>query len=190
LHQCHNPCESVFSAQQKGGIMDLKKYIRNIPNFPEKGVQFKDITTLLIEPEPFKYVIDTIVDKYKGKHIDKLVSVEARGYIFGGVIAYKLNCGFVPVRKPGKLPAEKISKEYTLEYGTNKIEIHKDAIAKDERVLVFDDLLATGGTVLATCQLVEQLGGTIIACAFVTKLTYLGGAEKLKDYNVFSLVKY
>lgn len=170
--------------------MDLKKYIRNIPDFPTKGIMFKDITTLLKEPEPFKYVIDTIVDKYKNEYVDKLVTVEARGYIFGGVIAYNLNCGFVPVRKPGKLPAETISKEYTLEYGTNKVEIHKDAITEGEKVLVFDDLLATGGTVLATCQLVEQLGGKIIACAFITKLSYLHGDKKLKDYKIFSLVDY
>lgn len=170
--------------------MDLKKYIRNIPDFPTKGIMFKDITTLLKEPEPFKYVIDTIVDKYKNENVDKLVSVEARGYIFGGVIAYNLNCGFVPVRKPGKLPAETISKEYTLEYGTNKVEIHKDAITEGEKVLLFDDLLATGGTVLATCQLVEQLGGKIIACAFITKLSYLHGDKKLKDYKIFSLVDY
>lgn len=170
--------------------MDLKKYIRNIPDFPTKGIMFKDITTLLKEPEPFKYVIDTIVDRYKNENVDKLVSVEARGYIFGGVIAYNLNCGFVPVRKPGKLPAETISKEYTLEYGTNKVEIHKDAITEGEKVLVFDDLLATGGTVQATCQLVEQLGGKIIACAFITKLSYLHGDKKLKDYKIFSLVDY
>jgi adenine phosphoribosyltransferase len=170
--------------------MDLKKYIRNIPDFPEKGIQFKDITTLLKEPEPFKYVIDTIVDKYINEGIDKVVSVEARGYIFGGVIAYKLNCGFVPVRKPGKLPAETISMEYTLEYGKNKVEIHKDAIKKGEKVLVFDDLLATGGTVLATCQLIEELGGEVVECVFVTALTYLHGDEKLRDYKIFSLVEY
>jgi adenine phosphoribosyltransferase len=171
-------------------MMDLKKYIRSIPDFPEKGIQFKDITTLLKAPEPFKYVVDTIVSKYKNAKIDKVVSVEARGYIFGGVIAYKLNCGFVPVRKPGKLPAEIISKEYTLEYGKNKIEIHKDAIKEGERVLVFDDLLATGGTVLATCQLVEELGGKVVGCAFVTRLTYLKGGEKLKKYEVLSLIEY
>ena len=170
--------------------MDLKKYIRNIPDFPEKGVMFRDITIILKEPEPFRYVIDTIVDRYKNENINKLVSIEARGYIFGGVIAYNLNCGFVPVRKPGKLPAETISKEYSLEYGTNKIEINKDAITKGERILVFDDVLATGGTVLATCQLVEKLGGKIVGCSFVCKLTYLSGDEKLKNYRVFSLVEY
>jgi adenine phosphoribosyltransferase len=170
--------------------MDLKQYIRNIPDFPQKGVMFRDITPILKEPAPFKYVIDTMVDKYKDNKIDKIVSVEARGYIFGGVLSYHLNCGFVPVRKPGKLPAETVSMEYTLEYGKNIIEIHKDAIMKGERVLVFDDLLATGGTVLATCKLVEELGGNVIGCAFVIDLTYLHGKEKLKDYDVFSLVEY
>jgi adenine phosphoribosyltransferase len=170
--------------------MDLKKYIRNIPDFPQKGVMFKDITTLIKEPKPFKYVIDTIVNHYKDREINKVVSIEARGYIFGGVIAYRLNCGFVPVRKPGKLPAETLSREYTLEYGSNTIEIHKDAIKKGDRILVFDDLLATGGTVLATCQLIEQLGGIVVGCAFVTKLTYLHGDDKLKAYEVFSLIDY
>ncbi|MCK4941600.1 adenine phosphoribosyltransferase [candidate division WOR-3 bacterium] len=170
--------------------MDLKKYIRDIPDFPQKGVMFRDITTLLKEPEPFKYVIDAIVDRYKDEKIDTLVSVEARGFIFGGVVAYKLNCGFVPVRKPGKLPAETVALEYTLEYGKNTIEIHKDAIKSGERVLVFDDLLATGGTVRATCKLVEGLGGRVIECAFVSELTYLEGREKLKDYKLFSLIQY
>ncbi len=170
--------------------MDLKKYIRNIPDFPQKGVMFRDVTTLLKEPEPFRYVIDTVVDKYKDEKIDKVVSVEARGYIFGGAIAYLLNCGFVPVRKPGKLPADKLFLEYTLEYGTNTVEIHKDAIEPGERVLVFDDLLATGGTVQATCKLVEELGGKVVACAFITDLTYLKGTEKLRDYSIFSLIQY
>lgn len=170
--------------------MDLKKYIRNIPDFPQKGIMFKDITTLLKEPAVFKYTVDAIVDRYKNKNISKVVSVEARGYIFGGAIAYNLNCGFIPVRKPGKLPAETISMEYTLEYGKNTIEIHKDAINNSERILVFDDLIATGGTVLATCQLIEKLGGEIIGCAFLINLRYLNGAEKLKGYNVFSLIEY
>ena len=170
--------------------MDLKKYIRNIPDFPQKGIMFKDITTLLKEPKVFKYAIDAIVDQYKNKDISKVVSVEARGYIFAGVLAYNLNCGFIPVRKPGKLPAETISMEYTLEYGKNTIEIHKDAINNGENILVFDDLLATGGTALATCQLIEKLSGKIIGCTFLINLTYLNGAEKLKDYNVFSLIEY
>ncbi|UCF71448.1 MAG: adenine phosphoribosyltransferase [candidate division WOR-3 bacterium] len=170
--------------------MDLKKYIRDIPDFPQKGVMFRDITTLLKEPAPFRYTIDAIVERYKGQEIDKLVSVEARGYIFGGVIAYKLNCGFVPVRKPGKLPAETVAMKYKLEYGENTVEIHKDAITPGERILVFDDVLATGGTVHATCKLIEKLGGKVIGCIFISDLTYLQGREKLKDYEVFSLVQY
>jgi adenine phosphoribosyltransferase len=170
--------------------MDLKKYIRDIPDFPQKGVLFRDITTLLKESEPFKYVVDKIVDNYRNRGVDKLASVEARGYIFGGVIAYLLNCGFVAVRKPGKLPAETVRMEYILEYGKNVIEIHKDAIIPGERVLVFDDVLATGGTVQATCKLIEKLGGTIVGCAFIGDLTYLNGREKLEGYEVFSLVEY
>jgi adenine phosphoribosyltransferase len=174
----------------QGGIMDLKSYIRNIPDFPQKGVMFRDITTLLIEPEVFKFTVDAIINRYRNENIDKVVSVEARGYIFGGVLAYHLDCGFVPVRKPGKLPFKTVSMEYTLEYGKNTIEIHKDAIRSGEKVLVFDDLLATGGTVQATCGLVEKLGGTVIGCAYIINLSYLNGIEKLKKYNVFSLIEY
>ena len=170
--------------------MDLKQYIRDVPDFPKQGILFKDITTLLKKPEPFQYAIDTIYDKYKNKNIDKVVSVEARGYIFGGALAYKLNCGFVPVRKPGKLPSKTIAMDYTLEYGTNTIEIHKDALKADERVLVFDDLLATGGTVEATCRLIEKLGARIISCVFLIDLTFLKGSAKLKKYDVFSLIEY
>ena len=170
--------------------MDLKKYIRDIPDFPKKGVMFRDITIILKEPEVFKYVIDTVVNKYKHEKIDNVVSIEARGYIFGGVIAYNLHCGLVPVRKLGKLPAETIKIEYDLEYGENIIEIHKDGIKKGERILLFDDVLATGGTMLAACKLVEMLGGEVVGCAFLANLTYLSGSEKLKDYKVFSLVEY
>ncbi|MBN2620828.1 adenine phosphoribosyltransferase [candidate division WOR-3 bacterium] len=170
--------------------MDLKKYIRSVPDFPKKGILFKDITTLLKDPEAFKHTIDVIVKKYKGEKIDKIVSVEARGYIFGGALAYILNCGFVPVRKPGKLPGETVALDYTLEYGTNRVEIHKDGIQQGDKVLVFDDLLATGGTVHATCKLVEQLGGKIIGCAFLINLKSLSGTEKLKEYPIFSLIEY
>ncbi|MEO0228069.1 MAG: adenine phosphoribosyltransferase [candidate division WOR-3 bacterium] len=170
--------------------MDLKKFIRDIPDFPQKGVMFRDITTILKNPEAFKFSIDTIVNKYKSAKIDKVVSIEARGYIFGGAIAYNLGCGLVPVRKLGKLPAETVKMEYELEYGKNVIEIHKDGLEKGERVLLFDDVLATGGTMLAACKLVEMLGGKVVACAFIANLTYLNGREKLKDYEVFSLVEY
>ncbi|MEO0185339.1 MAG: adenine phosphoribosyltransferase [candidate division WOR-3 bacterium] len=170
--------------------MDLKKFIRDIPDFPQKGVMFRDITTILKNPEAFKYSIDTIVEKYKNAKIQKVVSIEARGYIFGGAIAYNLGCGLVPVRKLGKLPAETVRMEYELEYGKNVIEIHKDGLEKGERVLLFDDVLATGGTMLAACKLVEMLGGKVVACAFIANLTYLNGREKLRDYEVFSLVEY
>ncbi len=170
--------------------MDLKKFIRDIPDFPQKGVMFRDITTILKNPEAFKFCIDSIVNKYKNSTIDKVVSIEARGYIFGGAIAYNLGCGIVPVRKLGKLPAETVRMEYELEYGKNVIEIHKDGIEKGERVLLFDDVLATGGTMLAACKLVENLGGVVVACAFIANLTYLSGTEKLKDYEVYALVEY
>ncbi len=170
--------------------MDLKKFIRDIPDFPQKGVMFRDITTILKNPDAFKHSIDTIVNKYKNAGIDKVVSIEARGYIFGGAIAYNLGCGIVPVRKLGKLPAETVRMEYELEYGKNVIEIHKDGLEKGEKVLLFDDVLATGGTMLAACKLVEMLGANVVACAFIANLTYLNGREKLKDYEVFSLVDY
>lgn len=170
--------------------MDLKKYIRNIPDFPKKGILFRDITTLLKEPNVFKEVIDQLVNHYKNMEIDKIASVEARGYIFGGALAYLLGCGFVPVRKPGKLPAKTTSLDYALEYGTNTIEMHTDAITQGEKVLVFDDLLATGGTVQATCKLVESLGGTVVGCAFLISLTELKGIEKIQKYDVFSLIEY
>ncbi|MGB9720621.1 MAG: adenine phosphoribosyltransferase [bacterium] len=170
--------------------MDLKKFIRDIPDFPQKGVMFRDITTILKNPKAFKYSIDTVVNKYKNAKIDKVVSIEARGYIFGGAIAYNLGCGIVPVRKLGKLPAETVRMEYELEYGKNVIEIHKDGLEKGERVLLFDDVLATGGTMLAACKLVEILGAEVVACAFIANLTYLSGTEKLREYEVFSLVEY
>ena len=179
-----------FSPANEGERMDLKKFIRDVPDFPQKGVIFRDITTLIKEPQAFKYVIDTIVKKFKKEKIDKIVSVEARGYIFGGAMAYNLGCGLIPVRKKGKLPADTIKLEYDLEYGTSTIEIHKDSVKKDERVLTFDDVLATGGTMLATCKLVEMLGGKVVACSFLANLTYLKGYEKLKDYKIFSVVEY
>jgi len=170
--------------------MELKKLIRSVPDFPKKGILFCDITTLIKDGKAFNYVIDSICEHYKDKKIDKVVSTEARGYLFGGALAYKLNAGVIPVRKPGKLPAEAIKEEYTLEYGTDALELHKDAIEKDEKVLVFDDLLATGGTALASCKLVERLGGKIIGISFLIELTELPGKDKLKGYDIFSLIKY
>lgn len=170
--------------------MHLKRYIREIPDFPAKGVLFRDITPLLKEPRAFKNAIDLLLKKYRAKGINKIVSIEARGYIFGGCLAYLLKAGFVPVRKPGKLPAAKVSLQYTLEYGTGSLEIHKDAIRKGDRVLVFDDVLATGGTALAVCNLIENLGGKIVGCSFLIDLTYLKGRDRLKKYDVYSLIEY
>ncbi len=170
--------------------MELKKFIRGIPDFPKKGILFRDITTLIKDANAFKSVIDAICEHYKDIKIDKVVSTEARGYIFGGALAYRLGSGLIPVRKPGKLPAQTFCEEYELEYGTDALEIHQDAIVEGERILVFDDLLATGGTALATCKLAERLGGKIIGVALLIELAGLKGIEKLKNYEVFSLIKY
>ncbi|MHA1105250.1 MAG: adenine phosphoribosyltransferase [Promethearchaeota archaeon] len=170
--------------------MDLLKYIRNVPNFPIEGIQFKDITTLAKNPAAFKESNDLIIKKYKKKNITKVAAIEARGYIWGGVIAYHLGAGFVLIRKPGKLPAEILSEEYKLEYGTDKIEMHVDAIEKGEKVLLFDDLLATGGTAKAACNLIEKAGGIVEGVVFVIELTgSLHGKQKLEGYDVLSLVE-
>jgi adenine phosphoribosyltransferase len=170
--------------------MNLIKYIRNVPDWPKKGIQFKDITTLCQESAPFKESCDRIVKYFKNKKISKVVAVEARGFVFGGVIAYLLGAGFILIRKPGKLPYQTISETYELEYGTDSIFMHIDAITNEDKVLVIDDLLATGGTAKATCKLVEKAGGSVQGLAFVIELTgTLHGREKLKEYDVFSLVK-
>lgn len=170
--------------------MDLKEKIRVIEDFPKKGISFKDITTLMQDPEAFKEAVDKMADYLKDKNIDVIVSPEARGFLFGVPLAYKLSAGFVPVRKPGKLPAETISETYELEYGTDEIQIHKDAIKKGQRVAIVDDLLATGGTVEAVTNLVKKMGGEIVSIDFVIELTELKGREKLKDYDIMSLVDY
>jgi adenine phosphoribosyltransferase len=170
--------------------VDLKQYIRDIPDFPKKGIIFKDITTLLKNPVALKLTLDSLYDRVKDLKIDKVVGIEARGFIFGAMLAQKLNAGFVPLRKPGKLPAEVYNQSYQLEYGTDSIEIHKDAISKGDRVLLHDDLLATGGTAKAACDLIEKIGGTIIQAVFVIELGFLNGREKLKDYTVDSLINY
>jgi adenine phosphoribosyltransferase len=170
--------------------MDLLKYIRNVPNFPIEGIQFKDITTLAKFHAPFKESCDRIINKFKEKGISKVTAIEARGYIWGGVLAYQLGAGFVLIRKPGKLPAQTLSEIYELEYGTDSIEMHKDAIEKGEKVLVFDDLLATGGTAKAACNLVEKAGGIVVGVAFVIELTgSLHGRDKLDGYNIFTLME-
>ena len=170
--------------------LDLNKYIRTIKDFPIKGIQFKDITTLAKVHAPFKESCDRIINHFKENGITKVAAIEARGYIWGGVLAYHLNAGFILIRKPGKLPAATISETYDLEYGKDSIEMHKDAIENGEKVLVFDDLLATGGTVRAACNLIEKAGGIIVGVAFIIELTgSLNGREKLDDYDVLSLVK-
>ena len=170
--------------------MDLINYIRNVPDWPKEGIQFKDITTLCKIHAPFKESCDRIVEHYKGKGITKVAAIEARGYIFGGVVAYQLGAGFVLIRKPGKLPYKTISETYELEYGTDTIEMHIDAIEKGEKVLVFDDLLATGGTALAACNLIKKAGGEVVGIAFIIELTgSLHGRDQLKGYDILSLVK-
>ncbi|ALP90998.1 MULTISPECIES: adenine phosphoribosyltransferase [Clostridium] len=170
--------------------MDLKEKIRVIENFPKEGISFKDITTLIGDGEGLKASIDAIVDYLKDKNIDLIVGPEARGFIFGVPVAYALGVGFVPVRKPGKLPAETISVTYDLEYGSDEIQIHKDAIKPGQRIAIVDDLLATGGTVEAVTKLVEQAGGIVASVDFVTELTDLRGRDKLQGYDVMSLVEY
>jgi len=169
---------------------DLKKYIRSIKDFPQKGIMFRDITTLLQEPKALSETLEQLFTFTKGLKIDKVVGIESRGFIFGSLLADRLKAGFVPIRKPGKLPAETESETYELEYGTDKIEIHKDAIKTGENVLLHDDLLATGGTAEASCKLIEKLGGKIVQISFIIELTFLNGKEKLKKYDVRSIVKY
>ena len=170
--------------------MDIKSKIRTVPHWPIEGVMFRDITTLLQDPESFRYVCDKLYERYKDKKIDVVVGLESRGFIFGAVLAYKLGVSFVPIRKPGKLPHKTISAEFEKEYGKDKMEIHKDSIKKDDRVLVVDDLIATGGTISAAIKLVETLGGKIEECAFIVDLPELKGKEKIKDYKVFTLVEF
>ena len=163
---------------------ELKKLIREVPDFPKKGILFYDITTLLKDKLGFARLIDALSANYIGKEIDLILGMEARGFIFGPALAYRLNAGFVPVRKPGKLPAATAKVSYDLEYGSNSLEIHKDAIQRGQRVLIVDDLLATGGTAVATAQLAEGLGGQIAGLAFVVELDFLKGREKLANYDV------
>jgi adenine phosphoribosyltransferase len=168
----------------------LKALIREVPDFPKKGILFYDITTLLKDKAGFATLIDQLSEHYVGQNIDLVLGMEARGFIFAPALAYRLNAGFVPVRKPGKLPAECVKFDYALEYGTNSLELHKDAIQKGQRVLIVDDLLATGGTAAATAKLAESLGATIAGLGFVVELDFLKGREKLKNYEVMSLLRY
>ena len=170
--------------------MDLKEKIRVIEGFPKEGISFKDITTLVADGEAFKESIDRIVEHLKDKNVDVILGPEARGFIFGVPVAYALGVGFVPVRKKGKLPAETVSVDYSLEYGVDVLEIHKDAIKKGQKVDIVDDLLATGGTVEAVAKLVEKVGAEVVALDFAIELTELKGRDKLEGYEIMSLVQY
>ena len=170
--------------------MDLREKVRVIEDFPKEGISFKDITTLISDGEALRESVDKMAEFFKDKNVDLVVGPEARGFIFGVPVAYALGAGFVPVRKPGKLPADTVKVEYDLEYGSDVLEIHKDAIKKGARVAIVDDLLATGGTIAAVTKLVEQVGGEVVGLSFAIELTDLKGKEKLKDYEVMSLLEY
>jgi adenine phosphoribosyltransferase len=170
--------------------MDLKQYIRDIPDFPEPGILFRDITPLLRNNQAFTYTIDRLIERYQNDSLDTIVAVESRGFLFGAPLAYKMGKSFVPVRKKGKLPAATHTAEYSLEYGSNIMEIHTGDVSNGERVLILDDLLATGGTLGATARLVELSGGIIAGIGLVIELTDLGGRQRLSNYDVFSLVQY
>lgn len=170
--------------------MEIKNLIRDVPDFPIEGIVFKDITTLLKDDKGFETTLEELYKRSNNKGITKVIGVESRGFIFGGALAAKLGAGFVPIRKPGKLPAEKLSEEYTLEYGTDNIEIHTDSLNNNDIVLIHDDLLATGGTMAAACKLVEKMGARIAQISFIIELDFLNGREKIKEYDVQSLIHY
>lgn len=170
--------------------MDLKNSIRTVPNWPIKGVMFRDLTTLMQDPDAFRRSCDILYDRYKDMKIDKIVGIDARGFVFGAVLAYKMNVGFVPVRKKGKLPHKTVTEEYTLEYGSSVVEMHEDAIRKGEKVLIVDDLIATGGTIAATVSLVEKLGGEVVECAFIVELPDLKGRAKIERHKVFAITEF
>ncbi len=168
----------------------LKKYIRDVPDFPKPGIVFKDITPLLQYPDVFRGIIETFVRRYDGKDVDAVVGIESRGFLFGAPLAHQLGAAFIPVRKKGKLPYETVDVSYELEYGSETVEMHTDAIGKGHRVVVIDDLLATGGTADAACKLVEKQGGSVVECAFVVELAFLNGRAKIGNRNIHSLVMY
>jgi adenine phosphoribosyltransferase len=172
--------------------MTIKSLIRTVPHYPKQGVQFRDITTLLKDPLGLKVTVDELYKRYADLKIDKVVGVESRGFLIGTPLAYKLGVGFVPVRKQGKLPAETVGHDYELEYGSDRVEIHTDAVEKGERILLVDDLIATGGTAIAAAALIEKLGGDIVECAFIIDLISLGGRKRLEDkgYTMFALCEF
>src|SRR5947207_9074863 len=178
------------SVSANGNCEHLKKLIREVPDFPKKGILFYDITTLLKDKAGLATLIDALAEHYLKQDVDLVLGMEARGFIFGPALAYRLNAGFIPVRKPGKLPAATAKYDYALEYGTNTLEIHRDAIEKGQRVLIVDDLLATGGTAEATAKLAESLGADIAGMGFVVELDFLNPRAKLKQYDVFSMLHY
>jgi len=182
--------EEKVSMSSTPESIQLEDWIRDIPDFPQRGILFKDITPLLQDAAAFHASLDRLAAHYAGSGIEMVVGVESRGFIFGAALAYLLNCGFVPVRKFGKLPHQTVSVEYSLEYGTNVVEMHTDAIRPGQRVLIVDDLLATGGTTSAAMELVEKLGGHIAGIAFLVELTFLKGREQLGGHDVFALIKY
>lgn len=171
-------------------MIDLEDYIRIVPNFPKHGVVFKDITPLLANSQATAYCLDRLVEILGDQKIDKVVGIESRGFFFGMLLAQRLNAGFVPVRKPGKLPFETLKEPYQLEYGMDTLEIHEDAISKNDRILMHDDVLATGGTARAACNLVEKLGGEIVQCNFIMELRFLNGRNKIRRQNVASVLEY
>lgn len=170
--------------------MDLKQTIRSIPDWPIQGVIFRDLTTLMLDPEAFRQACDILYERYRDKTVDKIVGIDARGFVFGAVLAYKMGIGFIPVRKKGKLPWKTIPETYTLEYGEDTLEIHEDAIDQGESVVIVDDLIATGGTVAATVSLVRKLGARILECAFIVELPDLKGREKIRDCPVFAITEF
>ncbi len=171
-------------------MLDLASTIRDVPDFPVDGVLFKDITTLLKDPVAFRESVDRLLEPYRDKGIDLIAGIESRGFIFGSVMAYLLGVGYVPIRKPGKLPAETEREEYALEYGTDAVELHIDAIQPGQRVLLVDDLLATGGTASASARLIEKLGGELVGIAFLIDLTFLHGRDKLKGYDIHTVIEF
>lgn len=181
---------SRWLVDAEGSVEDLKRLIREVPDFPKPGILFYDITTLLKDPVGLHRAVDALANHYVARRIDRVVGIEARGFIFAPMVAYRLNAGFVPVRKAKKLPAETARAAYKLEYGADSLEIHRDAISKGEEVLIIDDLLATGGTAVAVAELVESLGGRIAGIGFLIELEFLKGREKLSQYELHSVLKY
>jgi len=171
-------------------VIDLNQFIRNIPDFPKPGIQFKDITPLLASPDAFHSAIEAMATPFRDRHVDKVVGIEARGFLFAAPIAIALGTGVVPIRKPGKLPFRSIRHTYALEYGSDTIEIHEDAVTQGERILLVDDVLATGGTIRAACDLIEKLGGNIVGVSFLSELSFLDGRKKIGGYETHSLLVF